>query len=112
MNKIKNSIALLLLFSSGHIFAAAGCIGQVSKVWVEQDDALYFNIKPSNECVCNFSEGIAKGFSVPADQVNKEEQYSALLAAFMADIDVMSWFDWRVEDGSQRCISWNISLSK
>ncbi|GAB2504036.1 hypothetical protein [Microbulbifer agarilyticus] len=101
-----------LMFSSSVAVAAAGCIGSVAKLWVEADDNLYFNIKPSNTCACNHIQGDVRGFKVPTGQPNKGEQYTALLAAFMADKEVMAWYDWDGADGTNRCKSYNISLSK
>ncbi|WP_445357508.1 hypothetical protein ACJJIC_17415 [Microbulbifer sp. ANSA002] len=117
-NIVKAGSAISLLFSSSITGAAtstaAGCTGTVSKVWVETNDYLYYEIEPSSStsCTCNFNIGNAKGFIVPSSQPNKDEQYTALLAAFMADKKVMVWYDWDGVDGSNRCKGYNISLSK
>ncbi|MFT4926969.1 MAG: hypothetical protein ACI8WB_003069 [Phenylobacterium sp.] len=109
-NVVKMSVLSLLLTVSNAVLADAECIGEVSKLWTSADDTLYFNIVQSNACVCNFVDNNAKGFSVPANQSNTEEQYSALLAAYMAKTAVNVSFDWAVADGSQRCMSYHIVL--
>ncbi|WP_445357510.1 hypothetical protein ACJJIC_17430 [Microbulbifer sp. ANSA002] len=115
-NIVKAGTVFSLLFCSSIAGAnnstAAGCTGSVSKLWVEADDSLYFDIEPSTTCNCNHSVGNSKGFKATADLPNKDEQYAALLAAFMADKKVQTWYDWRSTDGSNRCISYNIALSK
>jgi hypothetical protein len=92
--------------------AGAGCVGDITKLHVESDDNLFFDIKPTGDCVCNFATNGSAGFFVPASQLNKDEQYAALLSAFMAREKVMSWFDWSTQDGSQRCISHSVSFSR
>lgn len=113
---MKYTLRSTLLFSMfllpGLTIAGAGCVGTVTKLWVEADDSLYFNLKPLNGCGCNSDESGSKLFVAPASQLNREEQYSALLAAFMAEKEVMAWFDWQSSDGSKRCRSWNVSFSK
>ena len=110
------ALAVVLLATSGVGIAqtstSQGCVGSVSRLWVEANDDLYFNIQPTSNCNCNFNADTEKGFIAPADQANKDEQYAALLSAFVADIPVMSWFDWRSSDGSLRCRSWSITLAK
>lgn len=108
--KVLGMAAIALLPSIS--FAGASCVGEVSRLWVEKDDVLNFNIQPTNVCDCNFNVNGSKGFKVPANQLNREEQYSALLAAFMANKKVESWFDWDGADGINRCNSWSISFSK
>lgn len=113
---MKNILPIIFSISCFYVssdsIAASGCLGNVTKLWVEADDKLYFDITPTGSCTCNYVEGGGKGFIVSASQLNKDEQYTALLAAFMADKEVMSWYDWDSPDGTKRCKSYNISLSK
>ena len=97
------SVLSLLLTVSNAALAESECIGTVTKLWIAADSTLYFNITPSNACICNFVDNNAKGLFVNANQANREAQYSALLAAYISKTPVNASFDWSVADGSQRC---------
>ena len=103
---------VLFLLIGNNVYAGAGCVGQITKLYMESNDELFFDIQPTSECNCNSAINGNAQFFVPEGQLNRGEQYAALLAAFMARGQVMSWFDWTSPDGSTRCISHSISFSR
>lgn len=101
-------VTVLFMFSH-YVFAGSACPGKVSRLYVEHNDDLYFSIQAQGQCVCNFTHGYGKGFLIPKTQDNKEEAYSALLAAYMADRGVTIWFDWTSATVNEsRCRAWNV----
>ncbi len=102
-----------LLSIAPSVFAANGCVGTVAKVWMESSDVLYFNLTPKTpgSCGCNRDEVPAgdKGFEVAANKANKEDQYSALLAAAFSGKPVGIWYDWQSSQGEVRCVSHSVA---
>ncbi len=108
----KASIFFVTILCAHPAIATDACYGKISLLWVDTDKTVNFDIEPTKQCPCNFVEGSSKGFFIPRNQENREEQYSALLAAFMADKVISSWHDWTSNEGTTRCTSHNIALGK
>lgn len=106
---------LLVFVVLGSSLASANqlCVGYVSKVYVESDGSLYYNVRDENSCTCNFADGFGMGFMAPVAQKNTEAQYAMLMAAFLAKKKVTVWHDWTAAVvNQQRCLSHNIALSE
>ncbi|WP_143696949.1 hypothetical protein [Vibrio coralliilyticus] len=108
--KINKIMTIFAILAAGPVAASGQCYGKISRLWVDTDQTVYFNIEPTGQCVCNYAVDSSKGFSIPRSQENRNEQYSALLAAFMASKVVNSQHDWTTNEGSQRCLSHSIVL--